>query len=191
MLSKRFIDIFKQVSSQQAINAQDVIYKKHPIFSELSNDAFEIDMLNTVSWQAFNSGCYVDEAALVLNGKSIYMLDKDSLTERQKIIHQNYYADLGLTKAKPDHLTLYIYSAIKMLCFNNQGLLITPIEYRNRLNYLEESLVVLNFVKMGYASLVNPNRKALYRNFKMSSNEIEVEDHQIDVEITNVEVVPS
>lgn len=184
MLASRFIDMLKRIVETRGGKADNWLYKRHPIVSSFSNDSFEVDVLLTMQWLSYCAGNFLSEAALIKNDEHIYMVERDVLTRAQLEENRQYHASHGLIEATNEQCDLMMFCALRSLFVNEKSFLNTPVDYRTRIQVLEQGVVVLNFIKMEYSCLQSPNRNALYKEFVSPKHEQSqgISGHQVEMD---------
>ncbi|MEI8659435.1 hypothetical protein [Vibrio sp. Hal054] len=184
MFEREIKKAFETVMAKKGIAAETILYKSNPIQSVLGNDAYEFDMWCLIQWFAFTNKCYIKEAALVQHESRIYVMSEELLNSNQASVLTEFYESHRLHPCSKKQLTLYAHLATMTLLFNDETQVNTPVEFRGALTLLENDVLVLDYTKIAYASITNPNRNALSHQIVIGTD-IELSATQIPLETSH------
>ena len=181
MLAKRVIDTLTKMIDKNGVDIGTLTYKNRPIVAQFGNAAFEMDVLLTMQWIAYNYRESIADALLIRHPVGLFISENQDLNELQIETYQHHSETNRLTAASERKVDIYIVLALRILCFNGDSVVMTPVDYRSRLEDLAHGVVVLNYAALAYSNIKNPNRKAL--SHEITKEMAALEAHQIEASI--------
>lgn len=190
MFSQQIVNMFEKMAKRKGVEINNLIYKRQPVVSEIGNAALEMDILLTMQWLAYQYNEAIYTAVLLNHQGSVYAFENDKLNTAQKEAYRTYMEQHKLRGTSESKSELYLALAIRTLCFNGEDCMMTPVDYRSRIVKLDNDVLTLNFTAANYASLKNPNRTALRKDFAIVQDN-ELHGHQIEARVEHEQETPS
>lgn len=183
MFARRVVTTLTKMMEMADKDIAKLTYKQHPVISQFGNAAFEMDVLLTTQWFAYNFRESITDALMIKHGDDIFLTEKEDLATSQLDAYRQHCYLHRLADASEEKVEIYTALALRALLFNGDAQVTTPVDYRTRLQHLESNVVVLKYTALAYSSLKSPNRQSLALSTAVTQELSNFEPHQVDSEI--------
>ncbi|MDN3661100.1 hypothetical protein [Vibrio agarivorans] len=184
-IERTFKSYFERLATQRHLEPNSLEYSGVRIITDEGNNKFESNVMLLTQYFAFTLGKYLTSGAVVEKNGTLLVLDSRYLTENQTAALNKHYHGHKLEAISKHEESVVIAGAIETICFAGQEYVNTPFDLGSRIVRLRENLVVPEFVRVAYSSIVSPNRQSLNTPLTPDQNPTQHVTTQQSLEITH------